>query len=585
MGRALRIKGLRLLVLFCAVTLVIPVITTEVVAERQLAPGEASAQPGELAGGASLRGGADVASIGQRDWSSQPRPLVQQVDARFGVVVGPNPPNMAEALPVVGASFWYTYGNHTGPAGNQIALVRPTEPYDPNEFTQRARAAPGGIWLIGNEPNTGGQDDISPEGYAQFLVWVAGLIRAADPTAILVGPGVLNWDATCTGCAGMTSGRAWSEAFVTIYQQRYGALPLNAWAMHTYTIDWTRLPMLNSSQDQAQLLAARAWLDGRGLNLPIWLTEFGVVYGWDGLQWVQGADGNTRAVPLGRFRTDLIAPYLDRMLDWLLRNSAALRIDRWFLYGLTPTTESWATAPVGIFLLQANSLNRSSFGEQYLGWSQRCATSPGVAASLAAPARVEAGNLARSAMVREAARAAQSSADCAPLPVLTPEATRTPTASPVPSATPAATATLVPPPTLGSCAPRPNVRVSVTPSGAGRVQVTIAANSAPVVAPANRLISLRFGTASGALIDVPNGPAGATGNFTVSLAAGTQQTTFVVRQATPGGAATVPLEVVDVCGAWSTFVGAGPETFAGRAPAATTPEPTAVATRLVEVRP
>jgi hypothetical protein len=493
------------------------------------------------------------------------------------------------------------YGNHTGPAGNQLALVRPTEPYDPNEFTRRARAAPGGIWLIGNEPNVGGQDDISPEGYAQFLVWVAGLIRAADPTAILVGPGILNWDATCTGCGGMTPGRAWSEAFVTIYQQRYGPLPLNAWAMHTYTIDWTRLPMLDSSQDQAQLLAARAWLDSRGLNLPIWLTEFGVVYGWDGLQWMQQVDGYTRAVPQGRFRTDLIAPYLDRMVDWLVRNSPALRIDRWFLYGLAPTTESWATAPVGISLLQANSLSLSSFGEQYVAWAQRCPSvaisgssgdprvavslNPGGSPSTVAPTPGQSGAQAHGPMIHEGTRIVPSSADCVPLPMLTPEATRTPTASPAPSPTPTPTATLMPSPSPGACAPRPNVGVSVTPSGVGRIQVTIAANSVPTAAPANRLLSLRFGNASGALIDIPNGPTGATGNFTVSLPAGTQQTTFLVRQATPNGSATVPLEVVDVCGAWSTFVGAGPETFAGRAPMAPTPEPTTVATRTVEARP
>jgi hypothetical protein len=568
--------ALQSLVLLCAVTLVIPVITTEVVAERLSAPGDLAANrttPGDSAGS---RGGADASGVADRGWGRELRPLLQQTDARFGVVVGASPPNVADAVRIVGASSWYTYGNHTGPGGKQIALVRPTEPYDPNEFTRRARDAPGGIWLIGNEPNMGGQDDISPEGYAQFLVWVAGLIRAADPTAILVGPGVLNWDATCTGCGGMTPGRAWSEAFVTIYQQRYGPLPLNAWAMHAYTIDWTRLPMLDSGQDQAQLVGARAWLDSKGLNLPIWLTEFGVVYGWDGLQWVQQADGYTRAVPQGRFRTDLIAPYLDRMLDWLVRNGAALRIDRWFLYGLAPTTELWATAPVGISLLQANSLNLSSFGEQYVSWAQRC---PLVAVSAGA------GSQGHGPLVREGSRTVPSSADCVPLPALTPETTRTPTASPSSPATATPTATLVPSPIPGSCAPRPNVRVSVTPDGVGRVQVTITANSVPVVAPNNRLVSLRFGAAVGALIDIPNGPAGGTGNLTVSLPAGTQQTTFLVRQATPGSAATVPLEVVDACGAWSTFVGAGPEAFAGRAPTPTTPEPTAVATRTVEVRP
>src|SRR5438067_7402611 len=148
-----------------------------------------------------------------------------QADSRFGVAVGALPSDMPTALHNVGATLWYQYDNHIGPSGNQIALIRPTEPYDPNELVRRARAAPGGVWLIGNEPNVGGQDDHSPAAYADFLVWVAGIIRGADPTAILVGPGVLNWDQTCTGCTGITSGRTWSEQFLTSYRQRYGPLP------------------------------------------------------------------------------------------------------------------------------------------------------------------------------------------------------------------------------------------------------------------------------------------------------------------------------------------------------------------------
>src|SRR5262249_15376056 len=259
-----------------------------------------------------------------------------------------------------GASLWYKYDNHSGPSGNQLALLRATEPYDPAEFTRRAQAAPGGVWLFGNEPNIGGQDDITPAAFAQFVSWAVGYIRAADPTAFLVGPGVLNWDATCTGCGNPRSGRSWSDEFVTVYQQRYGSLPFNAWSLHVYTLDWTRLPMLNVEQDKAQIAATRAWLDSRGLNLPIWVAELGVIYGYDGVQWVRQPDGTSKAVPTGRFRSDLNSAYLDQMLDWLVRNSAPLRIDRWFLYGLAPVVEPWSTVPVGIALLQPGSSSAPS---------------------------------------------------------------------------------------------------------------------------------------------------------------------------------------------------------------------------------
>jgi hypothetical protein len=127
------------------------------------------------------------------------------------------------------------------------------------------------------------------------------------------------------------------------------------------------------------------------------------------------------------------------------------------------------------------------------------------------------------------------------------------TASARPTATPTATPTPVP--TAG-----PNVGTSVVYSGAGRLQVTITAQ--PVTcAPTNQLRSLQFGATTNGLVDIPGGQTGATGNFTITPPPGTQQLTFFVRQQAPGGYTTVPLVIVDNCGAWSTFVGGGPAAF------------------------
>src|SRR5688500_4159226 len=149
-------------------------------------------------------------------------------------------------------------------------MVRPG--VNPSALANHAQANPGGTYIVGNEPNVPGQDDFSPASYADFLFAITTAIRGADPSAKLVGPNVLNWDTTCTICGGFTSGRSWSEAFVTSYQTRYGPLPLNAWGMHTYSLDWEHLPLINAAADQAQITAARAWLNGRGLSLPIWVT-------------------------------------------------------------------------------------------------------------------------------------------------------------------------------------------------------------------------------------------------------------------------------------------------------------------------
>jgi hypothetical protein len=110
------------------------------------------------------------------------------------------------------------------------------------------------------------------------------------------------------------------------------------------------------------------------------------------------------------------------------------------------------------------------------------------------------------------------------------------------------------------CAPRPPVGVATVPSGPDRLQVTITASASPAL-PDNRLQTLRFSAATNALVDVPGGPPGAAGGFTVALPATTQQVQFIVRQRTPGESLMVPLVVVDLCGDWPTFVGGGPSAF------------------------
>jgi hypothetical protein len=115
------------------------------------------------------------------------------------------------------------------------------------------------------------------------------------------------------------------------------------------------------------------------------------------------------------------------------------------------------------------------------------------------------------------------------------------------------------PPELGgstACTPRPEVGIVSVPAANGSLQVTVSARTSPTT-QSNALQTLRFGAGTNALVDAGT-QVGATGAFTVTLPAGTQQTTFTVRRATAGQAMTVPLTVVDACGDWPTFVGRGP---------------------------
>jgi len=306
-------------------------------------------------------------------------PTSQAANSPFGVVITAMPSDVPTALRLVGAARWYAYGGVGDPSTGRAEVVRPG--VNLSDLAARARAKPGGEYLVGNEPNVPGQDDLTPTAYADFLASVASALRTADPTSIIVGPNVLNWDTTCTSCAGFPAAHGWSDQFVTYYQQHYGALPLSAWGAHVYNLDWDHMPLINAPGDQAELAAVRTWLSSKGFNLPLWLTEFGIIWGYTGIQWVTQPDGVVRAEPGGPFRSDLVAAYIDQMMGWLTSNRVALRIDRWYLYALIATPENYTTVPGGIGLMPQNSLTLTSFGQQYRDWVARSGFLPAAGCS------------------------------------------------------------------------------------------------------------------------------------------------------------------------------------------------------------
>jgi hypothetical protein len=79
------------------------------------------------------------------------------------------------------------------------------------------------------------------------------------------------------------------------------------------------------------------------------------------------------------------------------------------------------------------------------------------------------------------------------------------------------------------------------------------------------LSRLDIGTAGrsldNAVVDVIGGPTGLTVGQTVILPSGQTQVTLRVRRLDASRPVTVPISVVDGCGAWSTFVGGGAGSF------------------------
>ena len=153
------------------------------------------------------------------------------------------------------------------------------------------------------------------------------------------------------------------------------------------------------------------------------------------------------------------------------------------------------------------------------------------------------------------------------LVVGTPVNTPTPTATVTPTGTltPTATVTATPVP-VTKCSPRPNIGVTVTPDGVGRLRINIAAHQNSDLS-FNLLRFLRFGTpraSENESIDF-GGQIGRRGTFTIDLSSGATQAAFTVRQVDPSRATTVHLVIADDCGDFPTFVGGGPTAFTGGA--------------------
>jgi hypothetical protein len=127
---------------------------------------------------------------------------------------------------------------------------------------------------------------------------------------------------------------------------------------------------------------------------------------------------------------------------------------------------------------------------------------------------------------------------------------------PNPSALP--TPTPIPTPRPG-CSPRPPVAVVTQRGAPGTLQVTVSA-ARTSAAPNNTISQIQFKAAQNASVEI-GGQAHPGGNFVQPIAPGTLQVTFTVRRLAAGQASTVPLWVVDDCGAWQTFVGGGPAAF------------------------
>ena len=304
--------------------------------------------------------------------------------ARRGLVVSQAQDDaaIAHALAQTGSTAWYRYGDvsASGPARRVQLLLSGSRMLAPSEDARIQRVAgerPGSYWIIGNEPNVPHQDwigertaDVGANAaeYARSYRRYRDVVRAADPTARFVIGNTLNLDANCGGCeGGYVSGRE----FLTRFVQAYGAeIPADTvWGIHTYRIDWEKVPMVETAEPIRELEAFRGFVDGLPgqAGKPIWLTEFGVVWGYPT---TADCNNNGKLDDCGQpFQIDAVDRYVATMARWLEANGERLRIERWFLFANHGMQEPYADVFGGISLLDAPSATArlTRLGRTYVG--------------------------------------------------------------------------------------------------------------------------------------------------------------------------------------------------------------------------
>ena len=270
------------------------------------------------------------------------------------------------------------------PGASKLRYVKQTAPgtlLTTQEVTALVQDAPAGsYWYIGGEPNNPAVL-VLPSEYADAFNHYFVSIKAADPSAKITGPSILNWDFTCVGCLGYESGQSWLTQFISAYESKYGQKPpVDVWAIDVYPIDWTNTPnndparkafyqgeggfFLHSEIAVAQVTGMRQYLDtlAEYADTPIWITEIAVHVGYDG--WVFDSPLD----PVGAYHWDKMSNYLHEVLDGFEANAIALNIEKWFFF------KSWKNiidvgndGYMGIIFFddEGSSASRNCLGDAY----------------------------------------------------------------------------------------------------------------------------------------------------------------------------------------------------------------------------
>jgi len=254
--------------------------------------------------------------------------------------------NQGHFLDQLGAKWYLDYSDNVSniPAGKKKLIHIGSLPGPSSErIKQIAQQAPGSIWYILGEPNRTAGLSVS-DTLVTRLHSLYTAIKAADPTAKITSPSVLNWDFTCIGCAGegYQSGHSWTEQFLATYRQKYNAEPpIDIWAIDTYPLDWKNLPTVNHQIVIDQITGLRQYLNGLSAHRdkPIMITELALHWGYSCPRpqvWPEGcflSSSQGIEPQLGSvYQEEAVKQYLNNVFNWLEANADSLKIEKWFIY-------------------------------------------------------------------------------------------------------------------------------------------------------------------------------------------------------------------------------------------------------------
>jgi len=177
----------------------------------------------------------------------------------------------------LGATWSYSWAYCDWETGIEyVPMVRSIHSFDiDNANRMVSRYGTGAYWLIGNEPDNGGQDNLTAKDAAKKYGEIAQIILGTDPTAKLIMLGLTSgdWD-----------GREYLKKFRLEWKSRWGFdvdKVVTGWHIHSYAHVWGSYDTQDKAiaREKTYIQAFRIAIDLESPNAELWITEYGTIYG------------------------------------------------------------------------------------------------------------------------------------------------------------------------------------------------------------------------------------------------------------------------------------------------------------------